>query len=58
MNEGFEAAEAASEYLDTLIRIADKYEINREKFVRDQVMIMVCASASINYEEYKVGGDK
>ena len=57
MNESFEAAQAAADYLDVLIRIADKYKINREKFVRDSIMIMVCASASVNYDKYKVEGE-
>ena len=52
-----EGADAAADYLDTLVRIADKYKLKREKFVRESVLLMVCASAAINFDEYKMEGE-
>lgn len=52
-----ESANAASDYLDTLIRIADKYKLNRKEHVLEQLPIMVCASAAIDYDEYIVKGE-
>ena len=57
MDEFKEGADAAADYLDTLVKIADKYKLKREKFVTESVLLMVCASAAINYDEYKLEGE-
>ena len=52
-----EGSDAAADYLDTLVKIADKYKLKREKFVRESVLLMVCASAAVNFDEYKNEGE-
>ena len=48
-----DGAKAAADYLDTLIRIADKYEIDRRDYVHRSVEILIMAAAAINYKEYR-----
>ena len=57
MDEWKEGAQAAGDYLDTLIRIADKYHVKRERYVRESIMVMVCASATVDYDNYKLEGE-
>ena len=52
-----EVADATADYLDTLVKIADKYKLKREKFVRESVLLMVCASEAVNFDEYKNEGE-
>ena len=48
-----EGAKAAADYLDTLIRIADKYELDRKRYVHTSVEILIMAAAAINYKDYR-----
>lgn len=52
-----EGASASEDYLNTLIKIADKYELNRKEYVLEQIPLMLCASSVINYDKYKVKGE-
>lgn len=57
MDECKEGAQAAADYLDTLVRIADKYHVKRERYVRESIMLMVCISAAVDYDNYKLEGE-
>lgn len=52
-DECLEAAKESAEYLDKLIRIADKYELDRKAYVHRSVEILIMAAAAINYKEYR-----
>lgn len=52
MNEKEESSFAAEEYLTNLVRIADKYEIERNKFVKICIMALVMTANSINFDKY------
>lgn len=53
MNEKKEAATLASDYLDNLIRTADKYEIEREKYVRICVMALLMTVDTIDFKTFR-----
>lgn len=52
MTEREEGSELAMNYLDNLIRTADKYEIDREKFVKTCIMALVMTVETINFKNY------
>lgn len=52
MTEREEGSELAMKYLDGLIRTADKYEIDREKYVKTCIMALVMTVETINYKTY------
>ena len=53
MTEKDEASRLAMFYLDRLIRIADKYGIDRERFCKICVMALVTTVDTINFKKYK-----
>lgn len=52
MTEREEGSELAMNYLDNLIRVADKYEIDREKYVKICIMALVMTVETINFKTY------
>ena len=52
MTEKEEAALLAMFYLDKLIQIADKYEIDRERFVKINVMALITTADTIDFKTY------
>lgn len=52
MNERDEASELTMNYLDGLIRTADKYEIDRENFVKISIVALLMTVETINYDTY------
>ena len=53
MTEKEEAAKLAMFYLDKLIQTADKYEIDRERFVKISVMALIPTVDTINFKTYR-----
>lgn len=53
MTEKDEAAKLAMFYLDKLIQTADKYEVDRERFVKLAVMALIPTVDTINFKTYK-----
>lgn len=53
MTEKEEASHLAMEYLDNLIRTADKYEIDRERFVKICLMALIATADTISYNTYR-----
>ena len=52
MTEKEEAAKIAMFYLDKLIQTADKYEIDRERFVKISVMALIPTVCTIDFKTY------
>ena len=55
MNEKDEASRLSMLYLDKLIQIADKYGIDRERYVKICVLALVSTVDMINYKTYTSG---
>ncbi len=53
MTEKEEGAVLAMIYLDKLVQTADKYEIDRERFVKVSVMALIPTVDMINFEIYE-----
>ena len=53
MTEKEEAAKLAMFYLDKLIQTADKYEVDRERFVKLAVMALIPTVDTINFKTYE-----
>ena len=53
MTEKDEAAKLAMFYLDKLIQTADKYEVDRERFVKLAVMALIPTVNTINFTTYE-----
>ena len=53
MTEKEEGAVLAMIYLDKLVQTADKYEIDRERFVKVSVMALIPTVDMINFETYE-----
>ena len=53
MTEKEEAAKLAMFYLDKLIQTADKYEIDRERYVKICVMALIATVDTINFKTYR-----
>lgn len=53
MTERDEAGHLSMFFIDKLIQIADKYEIDREKYVKVCVMALVPTVDMINFKSYK-----
>lgn len=53
MTEKEEAAKLAMFFLDKLIQIADKYEVDRELFVKRAVMALIPTVDTINFKTYE-----
>ena len=53
MTEKDEAAKLAMFYLDKLIQTADKYEVDRERFVKLAVMALIPTVDTINFKTYE-----
>ena len=53
MTEKDEAGILAMFYLDKLIQTADKYEIDRERFVKISVMALIPTVDTINFKTYR-----
>ena len=58
MTEKDEASKLAMFYLDKLIRIADKYGIERKRFVKICVMALNYTVDTINFKTYTTGKEK
>lgn len=54
MGEKEEAGVLSMFYLDKLIQIADKYEIDRERYVKICVMALHSTVDTINFKTYKI----
>lgn len=52
MDEKREAAALSMFYLDKLIQTADKYEIDRERYVKICVMALISTVDTINFKTY------
>ena len=53
MTEKDEAGVLAMFYLDKLIQTADKYEVDRERFVKLAVMALIPTVDTINFKTYE-----
>ena len=53
MTEKDEAAKLAMFYLDKLIQTADKYEVDRERFVKLAVMALISTVDTIDFKTYE-----
>ena len=53
MTEKEEGSRLSMFYLDKLIQTADKYEIDRERYVKICVMALISTVDMINFETYK-----
>ena len=58
MTEKEEASRLAMFYLDKLIRIADKYEVDRERFVKIAVMALIPTIDTIDFKTYTIGKER
>ena len=58
MNEKDEASRLSMFYLDKLIRIADKYGIDRERYVKICVMALIPTVDTINFKTYTSGKER
>ena len=52
MTEKEEASRLSMFYLDNLIQTADKYEIDRERYVKISVMALIATVDNINFKTY------
>ena len=53
MTEKEEALRLSMFYLDKLIQTADKYEIDRERYVKICIMALISTVDTINFKTYK-----
>ena len=53
MTEKEEASRLSMFYLDNLIQTADKYEIDRERYVKICIMALISTVDTINFKTYK-----
>lgn len=53
MDEKREAVILSMFYLDKIIQTADKYEIDRERYVKICVMALISIVDTINFKTYK-----
>ena len=58
MTEKEEASRLAMFYLDKLIRIADKYGVDRERFVKIAVMALIPTVDTIDFKTYTSGKER
>lgn len=57
MIEGFEMAHATADFVDTIIKLADKNHRDRKRALKIAIISLISAEEHIDFDRYKTKGE-
>lgn len=57
MFEGYEMAHATADFIDTIIKLADKHHRDRDRALKIAIVSLISAEEHIDFDRYKPKGE-